>query len=600
MRFKTLAALLCAAALCAPPVAGAATSPVPDAPVAAQAAAPLARALKVALSTHKVQVNGRAVSPQAYNIDGHNYFKLRDVAYLLDGTSACFAVVWDGQRNAIDLRPGQHYTVVGGEMTTAAVSGLRVSASTAKVLLEGDGIAVKGYNINGNNYYKIANLAAAIGFVAAFDKPSWTVHLKTPSVVVPDTPAPDFVPSVYQVQVDTTLSIREGPGTTYARVGQLQNAEHVVVDGLTGIWAHLQDGRGYASTDYLIRVSDHVSPDPEPAPTPDPEPTPTPTPTPEPVQPDPAPTPAPPTGIDPEGQGTDQPPDEPAPFVAGYYRVGVDSTLSVRAGAGLTYPIVGRLLDGDEIVVDAVEDGWAHLVDTAKGAGRYCSMDYLTRVGDYTAGADDVPDDPVRPPRTSHIDGIMTVIVDAGHGGGDVGAHSPDLSMDEKHINLAVAQYLRDELERAGVRVIMVRDTLEDGGSLSLRGAVMKQYADTADLFFSIHHNAANTVARGAEALAQIADRNGGPSKILGEALLAEYEKLGVPIRGVVFKEGSYGDYYYTNRAAAALYLPALTSEFCFIDNEEDQAFIDSEDDLRAQAWAQYEAIMYYFTQVDY
>jgi N-acetylmuramoyl-L-alanine amidase len=73
-----------------------------------------------------------------------------------------------------------------------------------------------------------------------------------------------------------------------------------------------------------------------------------------------------------------------------------------------------------------------------------------------------------------------------------------------------------------------------------------------------------------------------------------------VPIRSVVFREGSHGDYYYTNRAAASLYIPALTSEFCFIDNAEDQQFIDSEEDLQAEARAQYNAIMYYFTQVEY
>ena len=83
--------------------------------------------------------------------------------------------------------------------------------------------------------------------------------------------------------------------------------------------------------------------------------------------------------------------------------------------------------------------------------------------------------------------------------------------------------------------------------------------------------------------------------------MLREYEKLGVPIRSVVFRASSSGsDYYYTNRAAAALQIPALTSEFCFIDNVEDQLFIDSDEDLQREARAQADAIRYYFTQVDY
>ena len=101
------------------------------------------------------------------------------------------------------------------------------------------------------------------------------------------------------------------------------------------------------------------------------------------------------------------------------------------------------------------------------------------------------------------------------------------MSLDEKHINLSVAQYLQDYLEDAGYTVIMVRDTLEEGSSLSLRGQVMEQYASSADLFFSIHHNAANTTARGAEVLAQIADKDGGPTKILAGSTSGRIRRAG-------------------------------------------------------------------------
>ena len=596
MRFRRIIALLCAAIYISTTGAAAAELPeqtaLPETVQAEQEAAPesepaaeatelpVARAgsIRVVPSTHNVRVNGELVSPQAYNIDGYNYFKLRDVAYLLNGTTSSFNVTWDSAQDAVNLISGESYTSVGGEMTVAAATTLRVQESTAKVLLDGNGIVIKGYNINGNNYYKIADVSSAIGFTAAYESATKTVQILTPSAPEPEPepePEPDpeqpeeeFVTGIYQVHVETTLSIRSGPGTTYPAIGRLSNGDRIVVDSISDGWAHILDEDGsasqYCSADYLTRVGDY--------------------------------------------DGTEQQPEEPEepeePFVSGWYRVEVGSTLSVRSGAGTQYSIVGRLSDGDEIVVDEVtedSDGnsWAHLMDTSNGTGRYCSMDYLTRVRDYDESEGE-PADPVEPPRTSHLDGQMTVIIDAGHGGSDIGAHNEDMSLDEKHVNLYVAQYLQEYLEDAGVHVIMVRDTLEDGSSLSLRGQVMEQYASSADLFFSIHHNAANTTARGAEVLAQIADEDGGPTKILAEALLDEYEELGVPIRSVVFREGSNGDYYYTNRAAAALFIPALTSEFCFIDNEEDQKFIDSEEDWQAEARAQYNAIMYYFTQVEY
>lgn len=562
MHFRRFAAVLCA-------VLGATL-------VGASAAAP-----KVAVSGHTFKVNGKTVAPQAYNIDGYNYFKLRDVAYLLADTTAPFNVTWSAsQSTVVNIVPGQKYQKVGGELSASTLTSLKVSASTFKVLMKGKTLPLRGYLINGNNYYSIADIAESVGFEAGWDNATRTVSITTPD---PDpeqpgnnggsngsdntptptpkptpapTPTPVFTTGVYEVNVSSTLTVRSGPGTSHSSVGQLSKGDKVVVDSLSNGWAHLMDTAGgsgrYVSADYLKRLSDY------------------------------------------DGSTT---PDEP--FTTGWYRVNVESKLAVRAAASTTGKKVGQLSNGAEVVVDSIANGWAHLMDTSNGTGRYVSANYLTRVRDYSASEGE-PNDPVEPPRTSQIDGKMTVIVDPGHGGSDVGATSLDGTYDEKHINLTVAKYLQSYLKSAGVNVIMVRDTLEDGSDLTLRGAVMERYQDTADLFFSIHHNAANTAARGAEALAQVADKNGGPTKILAEKLLEEYSALGVPIRSIVFREGSSGDYYYTNRAAASLFIPALTSEFCFIDNAQDQKFIDSDEDLAAEARAQYNAIMYYFTQVDY
>lgn len=562
MHFRRFAAVLCA-------VLGATL-------VGASAAAP-----KVAVSGHTFKVNGKTVAPQAYNIDGYNYFKLRDVAYLLADTTAPFNVTWSAsQSTVVNIVPGQKYQKVGGELSASTLTSLKVSASTFKVLMEGKTLPLRGYLINDNNYYSIADIAESVGFEAGWDNATRTVSITTPDpdpeqpgnnggsngsnntpTPTPEptpapTPTPVFTTGMYEVNVSSTLTVRSGPGTTYSSVGQLSKGDKVVVDSLSNGWAHLMDTAGgsgrYVSADYLKRVSDY------------------------------------------DGSTT---PDEP--FTTGWYRVNVESKLAVRAAASTTGKKVGQLSNGAEVVVDSIANGWAHLMDTSNGTGRYVSANYLTRVRDYSASEGE-PNDPVEPPRTSQIDGKMTVIIDPGHGGSDVGATSLDGTYDEKHINLTVAKYLQSYLESAGVNVIMVRDTLEDGSDLTLRGAVMERYQDTADLFFSIHHNAANTAARGAEALAQVADKNGGPTKILAEKLLEEYSALGMPIRSIVFRAGSNGDYYYTNRAAASLFIPALTSEFCFIDNAQDQKFIDSDEDLAAEARAQYNAIMYYFTQVEY
>ena len=48
-------------------------------------------------STQKLTVDGEKISCEKYNIDGSNYFKLRDLAYLLNGTGSQFSVGWNAK-----------------------------------------------------------------------------------------------------------------------------------------------------------------------------------------------------------------------------------------------------------------------------------------------------------------------------------------------------------------------------------------------------------------------------------------------------------------------------------------------------------------------
>jgi len=92
--------------------------------------------------------------------------------------------------------------------------------------------------------------------------------------------------------------------------------------------------------------------------------------------------------------------------------------------------------------------------------------------------------------------GVSRVVIDAGHGGHDPGAHGNGIN--EADLVLDVALRLRKLLtEQAGVDVVMTRDTdvfipLEERTSIANR--------ESADLFLSIHANASrDTKARGIE-----------------------------------------------------------------------------------------------------
>jgi N-acetylmuramoyl-L-alanine amidase len=93
--------------------------------------------------------------------------------------------------------------------------------------------------------------------------------------------------------------------------------------------------------------------------------------------------------------------------------------------------------------------------------------------------------------------GLRTIVVDAGHGGEEDGAHGPDGTL-EKNVTLGVARRLKAALEaRLGVRVILTRDSDATVG-LDERAAVANN--NKADLFLSLHANASvRSSASGAE-----------------------------------------------------------------------------------------------------
>jgi N-acetylmuramoyl-L-alanine amidase len=86
---------------------------------------------------------------------------------------------------------------------------------------------------------------------------------------------------------------------------------------------------------------------------------------------------------------------------------------------------------------------------------------------------------------------ILTICIDPGHGGKDTGEHVGGFfGRSEKTYTLALALELRDQLKKAGFKVVMTRTT-DAFIKLPERAAIANQ--NGADLFVCLHFNAAQT-----------------------------------------------------------------------------------------------------------
>jgi len=130
-------------------------------------------------SPQTVLVNGEKVPFDAYNINGYNYFKLRDLAYVLSGTEKQFEVGYDEQTQAIALTSGELYTIAGGEMSGKGEGNKTGIPTPSKIYLDGKEIKLTAYNIDGNNYFKLRDIGQIFDFGVTWDAVTNAVVIDT-------------------------------------------------------------------------------------------------------------------------------------------------------------------------------------------------------------------------------------------------------------------------------------------------------------------------------------------------------------------------------------------------------------------------------------
>lgn len=163
---------------------------------------------------------------------------------------------------------------------------------------------------------------------------------------------------------------------------------------------------------------------------------------------------------------------------------------------------------------------------------------------------------------------MAKVFIGVGHGGSDPGAVGYVV---EKDANLVMALACRDYLVKAGVNVMISRESDKDE---SLSDKIKRCNEFNPDYALDIHNNGGN--GDGFEVYHTV---SGGKGQVLAKNIETEVKSIGQNSRGLKVKVNGNGtDYFGFIRETNC---PAIICEGAFVDNENDAAQIDTDTECR-------------------
>ena len=173
---------------------------------------------------NSIYVDGKQVNGAAYMINSNNYFKLRDIAAMVNGSVKQFEVSWNQTKKRIDLTTNKAYTVVGGELALPSATAKTAKESTAAVYKDGTKAAYTGYTISHNNYYKLRDLCKDMDIGVKYDANTKRVDIlttvgygKEDTATTPTTPTEPTTPTTPEQPTAPTQPTTPSKPTTGSR-----------------------------------------------------------------------------------------------------------------------------------------------------------------------------------------------------------------------------------------------------------------------------------------------------------------------------------------------------------------------------------------------
>lgn len=195
--------------------------------------------------------------------------------------------------------------------------------------------------------------------------------------------------------------------------------------------------------------------------------------------------------------------------------------------------------------------------------------------------------------RVQPVDDEIVIVIDPGHGGENLGTQSGHTMEKRMTMVTAMAMY-EDLLKYDNVQVYL---THTDDVDLSLKERAEFAASVNADFLFSIHYNASEYhTMYGSEVWVSCETPYNAYGYQFGYLHLESMADMGLFIRGVKNRQNDQKtDYYGIIRESAALSVPAVIIEHCYVDEARDAEFVENEEDFAAFGRADALSVAKYF-----
>lgn len=129
-----------------------------------------------------ITLDGTSVIMNGKLINGNNYFKLRELAVIMNGSGKQFDVAWDDSVKAINILSNTAYSTMSDSDHSYFIGqdpDVVVHASHPTIYVDGQKVEVTAYNVFGNYYFKLRDIAAVLDFGVTWNSGTSTIEIDT-------------------------------------------------------------------------------------------------------------------------------------------------------------------------------------------------------------------------------------------------------------------------------------------------------------------------------------------------------------------------------------------------------------------------------------